>query len=154
MSPNRMTAKKNNMIHFYNETNCVHCSERKRYTRSNRCVKCTVVRNQRRRESNPELNMLEHVRKTSHAKGIPFNLTLDDIVIPDVCPVLGIKITNNLGKGKASDDSPSIDRMIPELGYTKGNVHIISNKANTVKLHATIDDIERIIAYMEQHCST
>lgn len=85
-------------------------------------------------------------------EGIPFNLTLEDLEIPDVCPVLGIRLKdwgeNNIGGYK--DDSPSIDKFIPELGYVKGNVAIISFKANLMKRDATLEEVEKLYLWMKR----
>ncbi len=72
-------------------------------------------------------------------KGIPFNLSVDDLDMPLVCPLLGILLVwkpSGTGNGP-NPDSPSVDRLIPELGYVKGNVRIISHLANRMKDCAT-----------------
>ena len=70
---------------------------------------------------------------------------MEDIVVPDVCPVLGIPIQKNHGHQGYFDDSPSVDRIIPELGYTKGNVRVISNRANLLKNNAKIEELELVL---------
>jgi len=49
--------------------------------------------------------------------------------------------------------SPSIDRMNPKLGYVKGNVRVISQLANGMKQHATLEEVEQfcktIVGYMK-----
>lgn len=82
--------------------------------------------------------------------GTPFDVKVEDLApYPLTCPVLGIPINwMNEGKG-APNDSPSLDRMVPELGYVRGNVRIISQKANRLKSNATKEDLERILAYMK-----
>lgn len=67
--------------------------------------------------------------------GLPFEITKEDIVIPEKCPYLGIQIV--VGKGRASANSPSVDKIRPELGYVKGNIEVISNMANTMKQNAS-----------------
>ena len=52
-------------------------------------------------------------------------------MIPDVCPVLDIDLM--ISEGCSTYNSPSIDKLIPELGYVKGNIDVISHKANTLK---------------------
>lgn len=42
-------------------------------------------------------------------------------------------------------NDPSVDRIIPELGYTKGNVRVISNRANLLKNNASIEEIELVL---------
>ena len=48
-----------------------------------------------------------------------------------------------------TDNSPSIDRLIPELGYIKGNVNVISLRANIIKNNATKDELIKIANWME-----
>jgi hypothetical protein len=40
-----------------------------------------------------------------------------------------------------SPNNSTIDRVIPELGYVKNNVNIISMLANSMKNHATIEQL-------------
>lgn len=89
------------------------------------------------RERNPEQMVLSAARNRARKKDIPFDITVDDIVLPDVCPILGIPLNKHYGKQGGSIDSPSIDRIIPELGYVKGNIQIISALANNMKSNAT-----------------
>ena len=46
------------------------------------------------------------------------------------------------------DDSPSIDRIIPEKGYVKGNVALLCWRCNNLKRDATISELETIVAWM------
>jgi hypothetical protein len=80
---------------------------------------------------------------------LPFNITYEDIPIPEFCPVLGIKIERNNGKGH-TENSASVDRIIPELGYVKGNVIVVSVKANTIKTNATPDEILKVGNYYKE----
>jgi hypothetical protein len=76
-----------------------------------------------------------HARK-SHAKKnkIPFSITINYMVsiASDVCPILNIPLSWCV-QGKLSDNSPTIDRIDPALGYVVGNVAWISNRANRIK---------------------
>lgn len=92
-----------------------------------------------------ERGIFQRIRSRAKAKDIPFNITVDDIKIPEFCPVLGIKLNCNHGHSGYFDDSPSIDRIIPELGYTKGNIRVISNRANLLKSNATIEELQKVI---------
>jgi hypothetical protein len=94
---------------------------------------------------NPERRMLAAAKKTAKALGLPFNLTLEDIVIPEHCPALGIAMRTQSGPRHAS--SPSLDRIIPSLGYTKGNIVVVSWHANRIKNNATIDELRRIAGF-------
>lgn len=81
------------------------------------------------------------------SKGIPFTIEVSDIIIPEYCPVLGIKLKAR--DGKLCDSSPSLDRIIPALGYVKGNVIVISNKANRIKSNATPEEIRRVADFFK-----
>jgi hypothetical protein len=70
---------------------------------------------------------------------LPFEICIDDIVIPSHCPLLGIPII--CGRDKSYFDCPSIDRKNSKLGYTKENCWVISHKANKIKNNATLDEI-------------
>lgn len=94
--------------------------------------------------------MMKRAERRAKAKGIPFELVVDDIVIPQFCPILGIEL--KVGETRGPDDlSPSLDRLVPELGYVKGNVQVISMRANHMKSSATIEDIEKLLAYLKNH---
>lgn len=73
-------------------------------------------------------------------KNIPFNLVLEDISIPEFCPVF-TTVRLNTHTVRPRFDSPSLDRLIPYLGYVKGNVRVISNRANIIKQDATWQEL-------------
>lgn len=72
---------------------------------------------------------------------------MDDIVVPDVCTILQIPIYRNITDSKSLKNSPSLDRIIPSKGYVKGNVRVISHKANSHKADMTLEEIERMYKY-------
>lgn len=90
-------------------------------------------------ENNLEKWMRMQAKTRAKKLGLPFNLEHTDIVIPQVCPILGIPIFRQ--KGKRTINSPSLDRIIPEYGYTKGNIQVISDKANRIKNDASIEEL-------------
>ena len=47
-------------------------------------------------------------------------------------------------------NSPSLDRIRPQLGYVAGNVRVISNRANHLKSNGTISEFEAVLAYMKR----
>ena len=82
---------------------------------------------------------------------VPFEITLQDLIdmfpTDNLCPVL--KEPFIWGTKSNKELSPSIDRMIPELGYVKGNIKFISYKANRIKNDSTIAILENLINYMK-----
>lgn len=86
------------------------------------------------RHAHPKASMLHLTKSRAKKKGVPFNLTLEDIVIPKKCPILGILLVRG---SRRQLNAPSLDRRIPSRGYVKGNVQIISTKANVMKNNAS-----------------
>jgi hypothetical protein len=100
------------------------------------------------KQNNPERILIYAAKDRAKRNGIPFNITHKDIQIPHCCPFLGIKIFP--GVGKMTDNSPTLDRIQPDLGYTKGNVLVISNRANRLKNNATLEELELIVAGLKR----
>lgn len=93
--------------------------------------------------------MLSGARQRAKDKGLMFDLHYSDIQIPNLCPILKIPLIPSTD-GTLTDNSPSLDRKIPYLGYTKGNVKVVSMKANRIKTDATSSEIEAVLAYVKQ----
>ena len=91
---------------------------------------------------NPLRALYNNAKGNAKRKGLPFNIELSDLTLPDVCPVLGIPLIR--GSGARTDNSPSIDKIIPSLGYVKGNVVVVSWKANRIKNDATAADLRAV----------
>lgn len=98
------------------------------------------------RLDNPALAMLHRLKASAKRQHRKFNLTVEDIIIPDVCPILGIKIKK---AGKRTGRSPSCDRLDPSKGYIKGNVRFISNDANRMKQNNTLETFQKFIQYLK-----
>jgi len=79
--------------------------------------------------------MLYRAKERSKKEGLPFDLCIEDIIIPDCCPILGITLVASTKKAVAN--SPSLDKIIPGLGYIRGNIQVISQLANWMKSNAT-----------------
>ena len=88
---------------------------------------------QKYRENNRALLLLGQARYRAKKKNIKFDLELSDIIIHKLCPVLKIPLTAGSSSGGPRGCSPSLDRIDNAKGYIKGNVQVISHKANTMK---------------------
>jgi hypothetical protein len=80
---------------------------------------------------------------------LPFEITETDINIPDICPVLGIKLESGFGTGSHTDFSPSLDKIIPSLGYIPGNVVVMSSRANRMKSDGSAEEHRRLADWLE-----
>lgn len=67
--------------------------------------------------------------------GIPFDLTADWLLaaIPAVCPIFQTPFVF----GRRSPQNASVDRLLPDGGYTRANVRVISQEANLIKRRCT-----------------
>lgn len=97
----------------------------------------------RRRLEMPSHPLRERARKRARQQGLEFSIRREDIIVPNTCPVLGIPIV--IG-GKRSENSPSLDRIDPALGYVPGNVRVISDKANRLKGRRSLVQLEALAA--------
>jgi hypothetical protein len=98
-----------------------------------------------------EQTMWLGARKRAKNKGIPFNIEASDVVVPEYCPVLNMRLVRD--NCKMQDNSPTLDRIIPELGYVKGNVMVISWRANKAKGSASAEELQKIIEYINKSLS-
>lgn len=83
--------------------------------------------------------MISRAKYRAEEKSIPFSITKEDLVYTEICPLLEIPL--NWKGGPREDNTPSLDRVIPELGYIPGNVRIISNLANMMKSSANFSQL-------------
>jgi hypothetical protein len=96
-------------------------------------------------------HLLRIAQKRAQNKGIPFELTREDLVMPEVCPVFGCRWEWGVNKmGWRNERAPSLDRIRPELGYVPGNVAIISTRANHLKNNASLRELEAVVTYLRQ----
>jgi hypothetical protein len=94
-------------------------------------------------------SMLSRCKARAILKGLEFNLTVDDIFIPEFCPVFNVKLELNQKQG-GGNNSPALDRIDNSKGYIKGNVQVISSKANRIKSDATIEEIGLVYKFLLQ----
>jgi hypothetical protein len=125
---------------------CSKClsDSRKEYYKEN---KERIIELKKERElENPQKLMFIRVKTRAKRRGIPFNLELSDIVIPDKCPIFNIPFVF----GKKSPHNASLDRIDPSKGYVKGNVIVISYRANSIKNDATPDELRQVADYVDK----
>ena len=89
-----------------------------------------------------EAAMLDRSKSRAKKKRFEHNIDIDDIVIPETCPLLNIPIFQ--GTVTVCPNSPTLDRIDSSKGYVKGNVWVISYRANTIKSDATYDELQLI----------
>ena len=98
------------------------------------------------RWSKPIVYLLAGARARAKRKGLEFNLSVEDIQVPEVCPVLGLRLVFNRGYPKPN--SPTIDRVDNTRGYVKDNIRVISHRANGIKSNATLGELLSVYEYV------
>lgn len=117
----------------------------------NYCKSCyNLKQNTRLHKLSTEERLLRSVRSTAKRKGLDFDLSLEDIVIPDVCPVLGIPLDRTVGAKGGGQNGPSIDRINNYKGYVKDNIWVISLKANRCKSDLTLEQLEKMVKVLKE----
>ena len=122
------------------ERECTKCGTifkktSKTVTLCNKCnsnrVKCT----------NPEVKMYQRAKMRAKYKNLDFNIIVSDIIIPENCPILNIKLEVKSGNSGGQKCSPALDRIDPSKGYVKNNIQVISHLANMMKSSATNEEM-------------
>lgn len=101
-----------------------------------------LERAKKSREKHYESRLYSSAKQRAEKDGIPFNISLEDIVIPEQCVFLKTPLTRTQGKGRVWTNA-SIDRIDNTKGYIKGNIQIISLKANVMKSLASLEELKQ-----------
>jgi len=100
------------------------------------------------RKNHPEKKLWWLARSRAIAQNAPFTIQVSDIKIPDFCPVFGIPL---FSREKAQGpNSPTLDRIIPSLGYVPENIMVISSQANTWKSDMTRAEINTLCVWVNK----
>jgi hypothetical protein len=90
-------------------------------------------------------------KKRAKKYNLPFDLDRDYLksIVTTHCPVFGTPFNlARMGEGYDTTSSPSLDRIIPEYGYVKGNVVFISNLANKIKQDVTETELYAVADWL------
>lgn len=93
--------------------------------------------------AHPEYILWNAARQRSKRESLEFSINRSDIIIPERCPLLDIKLEPKRGQGRGGfwNSSPSLDRINNKLGYTPENIWVISWLANKMKSSATEQEL-------------
>ena len=97
----------------------------------------------KRRLQNPKHWIWASAKFRAKRKGIEFTITENDFELPTTCPLLEIPMWKN--PEEACANSYSLDRIDSTKGYIKGNVWVISKRANSIKSDATLEELELLV---------
>jgi len=94
--------------------------------------------------------LLLRVRRRGRQAGLESTIRVADLIWPEFCPVLGLRLDYDTPKGRRNPRNPalpSLDRWDNAKGYVPGNVFVISVRANSLKNDATADELEAVARY-------
>lgn len=119
----------------------------------NECAKnIAKARYEYHRKNNPFLHKSTRARSRSQYLKVPYDLDKNylESIWTGICPVFGIEIFIN-EKNRVDESAAELDRFIPELGYTKGNVTFLSRRANRLKNCASLQELESLVNWMKNN---
>jgi len=90
------------------------------------------------RSRTKESVLYSNAKKRSKLKNLPFDLDVEDIKIPSVCPCC-----------KSEMVQPSVDQIKPAQGYLKSNIAIICYECNIIKSFGTAERHRQIAEWMD-----
>jgi hypothetical protein len=131
-----------------------HLAEQQRVYRKNNNKKLKKIEQLSRlktRQTTIPNRLLALAKLRAKKKGLPFNLSLEYIVSiwpkDNNCPVFNTPFQID-SKGSRSMNA-TLDRIIPSEGYIKGNVVVISFKANRIKNDATTEELYKVADFFK-----
>lgn len=89
-------------------------------------------------KTSKQYRLFNSARSRAKILGREFSISMEDVVIPEICPVFKCPMVR-----------PSLDRIDSNKGYIPGNVRVISYRANSLKNNATIEEMELILEDMK-----
>jgi hypothetical protein len=105
------------------------------------------------REKNPEHYIFNKAKTRARKCGFEFNIEVSDIIIPKYCPILGIELKfekrDTHGGPRDWPNSPSLDRIDNTKGYIKGNIMVISCRANVLKSDGTPEEFRKLYNFFK-----
>lgn len=96
--------------------------------------------------------MWQAAKLRAKKKNLEFTITIEDIQIPEFCPLLGLKLSyEDFG---IRYNSPSLDRKDSSKGYSKENIWVVSSRANILKNDATIEELQILLENWKKLCGS
>ena len=116
----------------------------------NTCKKCSIkIRQTEKLNRDWKVDaarlLYKNIKSRCKRIGREFSIELEDIIIPEKCPVFGFELKRE--DRQTWMCAPSVDRIDSSKGYIKGNVTVVSRRANIIKRDATLEELEQLFNY-------
>ena len=121
------------------------------------CKDCENLIMKNNYNKNPIPQILSNAKIRAKDKNIEFDIDtkyLKSIFPKDnMCPVLNIPFQlGYMNEDKKNKDyAPSLDRIMPEKGYVKGNLVFVCNIVNRVKSDSSIEILEKTLNFYKKY---
>lgn len=90
-------------------------------------------------------------KANANQRGISFTILIGEIDWATHCPVFGCKLVyNKVGTKFLAHNWATIDRLDPNKPYEKGNVVVMSYRANRLKADGTLDEFKHLVKFLEK----
>lgn len=136
---------------------CKYGHDAERYASSQGCCECDLLSAAKRsatyRAKDPFRRRMMSTRSKCKLEGIPFEEEAYYAAWAargTHCPCLGVEFTYNVVGERPGPNSPELDRIIPELGYVRGNIWVICHQANKMKNDGTWQELRAIADAVER----
>ena len=143
-------AKAEQSQYYFTGKPCKHGHVNKRYTHNGVCYSCCLLASNsvyykvKADSSRRKEQILQRIKVRATIAKIEFNITVDDLDWVSICPVFGYELNYHT---KDNDKNVSIDRINPNKGYVKGNVCVMSMRANRAKWNLSFDEVKKLYEY-------
>jgi UDP-N-acetylenolpyruvoylglucosamine reductase len=109
------------------------------------CKECRLpISKQKWQELDYKQKIFNRAKGRAGRKGREFSISIEDVIIPELCPIFKQPLKEN------TEMAPSIDRIDSSKGYVKGNIQIISKRANLLKNNASIEELESVLKFLKE----
>lgn len=154
-------AKAKGHKHFFTGRACQRGHVAKRYTSTRACHECARIASAVSQRLNYRLTYklggkawVRGLMKAAKARAEQYGIPFDRAAVveflnspPTHCPALGVELRPGGGR---SFDSPTLDRIRPELGYVRGNLALLSSRANAIKSDASAEEVQKVATWLKQ----
>ena len=116
----------------------------------NTCKKCSIkIRQTEKLNRDWKVDaarlLYKNIKSRCKRMGREFSIDIKDIIIPEKCPVFGFELKRE--NRETWMCAPSVDRIDSSKGYIKGNITVVSRRANILKRDATVEELEQLFNY-------
>lgn len=143
-------AREEQSPYYFTGKPCKHGHINKRYTHNGVCYSCCLLASNngyykvKADSSRRKGQILQKIKVRASLSNIEFNITVDDLDWVTICPVFGYELNYHT---RDTDTNVSIDRIDPNKGYIKGNVCVMSMRANRAKWNLSFDEVKKLYEY-------